>query len=233
MSAADTPKKCNNDVGCVYAKLGVACRNGKCYKAPPTQALNEACLPAKACDQGLKCYNSKCKKQDYASCADSTECGGVPCTAGVCKEAANGEPCTRHLDCSMYSYCSSATHICNPSLSRGAQCTADEACGTSRIGRGLKCYQGKCEAGAYQDACKTEGAVCADNLICELGKCVYRLQEGDQCEYSSQCEVGLCVDGACQRPGKDAGKCTNDADCSPGLLCKPPGKCCPPNSEDC
>lgn len=186
-------KGCKTYGGCLNARKGVACLNGKCYKPIPSQAFNERCGISLSCNTDLECINSKCKKARGGACSDSSDCAGTPCQEGYCDLPGVDAKCKVKRDCNSYLYCDAESGTCKPQLKRGGLCKDNDGCSY-----GYKCYEGKCQNTSYQNSCKTGGPKCFSPLICEQGKCEYRLQEGDTCDNSAQCELGTCVNQICR-----------------------------------
>lgn len=231
-------KKCKTFENCFLAHKGVACRDGKCWAPPPSQKVNEICDPVRPCVEPFSCYKFKCKRNKGDACSSSDECPAVPCTQGKCRKANLGETCAHSRDCNnedvrVSLYCSPKDKVCKRISVRGEPCDEDAGCNYTRGKITQSCLQGKCQALGYGRACETEGAVCSEVLLCELGKCRYKLQSGESCEYDSQCEIGLCEKGLCTTPGGGAGGCTNDADCTTGKICSDFGRCCKTNDDLC
>ena len=67
----------------------------------------------------------------------------------------------------------------------------------------------------------TQNSDCDADSICTEGRCIpcqtdaCDTTQEIECVFSSQCESGLCVDGACLAPGA----CAIDANCSEGQIC--------------
>lgn len=99
---------------------------------------------------------------------------------------------------------------------RDATCYADEICVN-----GFCTTQDKIDNGEIVEAeCKVNSD-CSDDSICTDGRCIpcqtdaCDTSKEVECVFSSQCESGLCVDGACMA----AGACAIDANCSEGHIC--------------
>lgn len=214
--------------GCVVSHDGLACVDNTCYAPPTTKDLNEACDHLNVCKPGLTCFNGKCKRPEGAACSAKSDCGSyLSCAGGKCKASRTGEKCESSRECVGGLYCASKDGVCKVPSFRGETCDEEAACFNT------KCYEGKCQLHAFQTTCQKEGSDCDDNLVCAGGKCQYRLQEGEPCESSVECEIGLCTDGACKGPSGSAGSCKNDADCPNGKLCTSSGSCCKANEGIC
>lgn len=224
--------KCKSDEVCLFSKKAYACRDQRCYKPVPMQKMDEKCDFSRVCNAGLACYKSKCKTERGGSCTKASECPGVPCSDGKCQKAGFNGKCTASADCDDHLYCETKSKTCKHELGKGQACQEDNACGSYLGKYTQKCYKGACQLFAFETACKTEGLDCVGYLICEQGMCQYRLQEGDSCEYSSQCEFGLCEQGVCYT-AKGLHKCINDGDCGPNQVCNKFGKCCGRSDMNC
>lgn len=192
--------------------------------------FGQSCMPIKKpCDVGLVCdHLRKCKRPSKAACKHADECSSQRCVNGKCGIAETGEKCSRRADCGEGSYCSNKDRVCRLTTFRGAACEQDDMCVTSR------CLNGRCEAPALGRPCTGEGTECEGFLICKSGTCAYRLQEGDACQATVECEYGRCYEGTCRvRLTSGSGTCKNDADCSGSKVCSRFGNCCARNDGDC
>lgn len=227
---ADTKSKysCKHDTACLFLKVGIACYEKKCYTPATAAAVGETCSFTKPCGAGLSCANGgKCRKPEGAECAATSECTqGLPCINGRCNRSNTNEKCNNHSDCVHGLFCSGKHKVCKAVQNRGSLCDEPSQCGK------YKCYQGKCQSDSFDTTCAKEGAECPGYLICADGKCRYRLPTGSPCQYSGECEYGLCTNGFCIVAKQNSG-CTNDVDCSSGQICGPKYKCCKSGSDSC
>lgn len=95
----------------------------------------------------------------------------------------------------------------------------------SDCGLNADCVNGFCVSAAEpivepEPECR-ENADCGDDMLCTDGRCipcqtdVCDTSQEIECVFSSDCESGLCVDGACLAPGA----CAIDSNCLEGQIC--------------
>ena len=86
--------------------------------------------------------------------------------------------------------------VCARQPGVGEPCVANGTCAEG------SCLNGVCVAGG-DGACSTD-AECSDSLYCDGSQCVPKKQDGDGCDFSTECQSGSCSDSVCDE-GSDGG----------------------------
>ena len=229
------------------------CKSNLCVNEGNGQFCRQPCTTDGQCPSGQKC--SLFAGKNYGACfADD---GPPPATKN------DGEPCQSSGECkSNLCVGSGSSGECIKGCSSSSPCPAGYACmklssgaggcfkaGTKKLGETCEapsdCAGGLCAASEGKYVCSQP---CSDAKPCPAGHTCYPLSgggggcfeapaksgDGAKCEYSSDCQSGLCVgsasDAKCVQP------CTADKkQCGPGFLCVPlsggGGACLPLGSK--
>jgi hypothetical protein len=156
-------------------------------------------------------------EQEGALCCFDYNCeGALVCRSAVCrKKSPRGGACVRVNHCQRGLGCFNET--CQPPRTAGQTCDKDDACASDLI-----CgADGKCVAPAQAGTTCTRDAEC-DSGRCHLEKCANEVREGQVCNDTNVCRIGLaCTDGRCADRPASGGACYRDqfSDCNSGETC--------------
>lgn len=209
---------CKNRQDCPGDYWSNNCIQGSCYTASGPLKLGQACDPRHLqCEAGLDCTRGKCGS--VGKCSASQDCAyPMLCLDGTCRQAGEGEKCTRMENCKdSPSRC--LNQKCVRSKYNGENCLSGNECNS------WNCYSGICRVSGVGDFCDTS-TPCPGALMCYDNKCDLRryVQNGGKCSSVVDCASANCDDGICRKVEKEPWKCDLDRDCGEGHTCRG-GKC--------
>jgi len=115
-------------------------------------------------------------------------------------------------------------------LAKGAACGSDNQCQSGFCRTPETAFCGRCDTAGAADAPCDANDACEFPLLCsEAGRCARPSAEGEFCNETRPCKVGLlfcAADNTCKRPSGEGKACNRSAaapfqPCETGLSCRP------------
>lgn len=189
------------------------CIQGSCYNASGPLKLGQACKEGYLqCEAGLTCSRGKCGS--VGKCSASQDCAyPMLCLDGTCRQAGEGEKCTRMENCKdSYSRC--VNQKCMRIKDIGENCLSGNECYS------WNCSSGICKVSGEDDFCDKSTA-CPGALMCYDNKCGVRryVQDGGKCSSVVDCASANCDNGICRKVEKGPWKCDVDSECGSDSHC--------------
>jgi hypothetical protein len=190
-------QECRFDSECTTAR----CQRGVCEAYECCQgACKSARTASGPCDNNADCFDGRYCSADHvcaplehelAVCTADSACDfGLACVSGTCRKLpAIGQPCPYSRCADLGARCSAGACI-RVGLA-GDACSTDEDCSPY-----APCDQmtGRCAAiPTLGMPCTSR---CGGNSACVGGTCMPPLEDSTPCTTSSDCQSGLCAEGA-------------------------------------
>lgn len=206
----------------------------------------EAACNSKVVDACGADSTESCVESQAAACLDLIPPGYDPKNAKACLDAVakayeDADLTSEELEI-VLGLGAPCDRLIKGPIEKGETCEATTDCNTLE---GLKCIvksgkeYGTCQVpkevgGGF--SCKKPEEVCAENFYCDGTNCLAHKEEGDDCEFDSECAPALRCDipkgeskGTCVTRKKNGSDCKTNDECQSHLCAKPressTGKC--------
>jgi hypothetical protein len=193
--------ECGRGLDCIERESREA--PGRCESMWREGSPCETGADSRACGSWLRCRDGVCVSELSlgtlgSACGEEPVCRGGFCEDGTCVELHGlGGRCSSEAHCQVPYVC--VDGACAEPPARCAGEVGDVCAGSQPCSLGLICLHGEPSRCTRQTG--REGLPCAEREHCSDGQCiggVCRLaQQGDACEYGSECGSLVCTEGVC------------------------------------
>ena len=198
---------------------GLKCESEKCVWE---DGAVDRCMTDRDCSRKQVCHEAGCIYTD-GTCRHDSDCV-LRNSDSICMP--NGK-CGHYLEvgevCGEGRYCK-ASHacreVCVALLEEGYTCSENDPLHVCNSDLGLACLDGIChkyEGGLGRgEACNDSYLICDAALVCQDGRCIEVIPEGEACDESEAriCDEGMaCIGGQCRIRGKE---CAETGVCDEG-----------------